>query len=134
MEIEYTTIKNAVISLDFLLKQSKHCTLQKRAKSKNPVPQIPMEIRAEKALEAIYVCSYGKDPIEEEDERLLCTILNAVFPTVGRKEIERIVASLARKVAAGESNFPGQKKVSKEVMQRQLKDLEFLQQKGKSSS
>ncbi|KAF3334730.1 hypothetical protein FCM35_KLT21334 [Carex littledalei] len=107
---------------------------EKRAKSKNPVPQIPMEIRAEKALEAIYVCCYGKDPIEEEDERLLCTILNAVFPTVGRKEIERIVTSLARKVAAGDSNFPGQKKVSKENMQRQLKDLKFLQQKGKSLS
>jgi hypothetical protein len=93
-----------------------------------------MEIRAEKALEAIYVCCFGKDPIEEEDERLLCTMLNAVFPSVGGKEVERIVASLARQVAAGEKNFPGQRKLSKEAVQRQLKDLEFLQQKGNPST
>ncbi|KAJ4768884.1 Calcium homeostasis regulator CHoR1 [Rhynchospora pubera] len=107
---------------------------QKRAKSKNPVPQIPMEIRVEKALEAIYVCCFGQDQIEEEDERLLCTMLNAVFPTVGRKEVERIVTTMAGQVAAGERNFPGKRRVSKEVMQRQLKDLEFLQQKGNPSS
>ncbi|KAJ3704451.1 hypothetical protein LUZ61_008156 [Rhynchospora tenuis] len=107
---------------------------EKRAKSKNPVPQIPMEIRAEKALEAIYVCCFGQDPIEEEDEMLLCTMLNAVFPTVGRKEVERIVTTMARQVEAGEKNFPGQRRVSKEVVQKQLKDLEFLQQKGNPSS
>lgn len=44
-----------------------------------------MEIRAEKALDAIYVCCFGRDPIEEEDERLLSIMLNAVFPTVGQE-------------------------------------------------
>lgn len=133
MGLKYSTVK-AINCIKYIIKQTKPNTSQKRAKSKNPVPLIPMEIRAEKALEAIYVCCFGQDPIKEEDERLLYTILNAVFPTVGRKEIERIISSLSKQVAAGERNFPGEKTVSKEVVKRQLKDLEFLQQKGKSSS
>nr|CAD1823886.1 unnamed protein product [Ananas comosus var. bracteatus] len=52
---------------------------EKRATLKSPPPEIPMEIRAEKALEGIYVCCFGQDPIEEEDAKLLRTILNAVF-------------------------------------------------------
>lgn len=87
-----------------------------------------METRAEKALEAVYVCCFGQDMMEEEDEKLLRTILNAVFPSVGRPAIERMVASMAKQVASGERKR-GVKTVSKEVQQRQLKDLEFLQQK-----
>ncbi|CAN6176401.1 unnamed protein product [Urochloa humidicola] len=100
---------------------------EKRAKLKAPAPQIPMETRAEKALEAIYVCCFGQDMVEEEDEKLLRTILNAVFPSVGRPAIERMVSSMAKQVASGERKRD-ERTVSKEVQQRQLKDLEFLKQ------
>jgi len=106
---------------------------EKRAKLKAPAPQIPMETRAEKALEAIYVCCFGQDMVEQEDEKLLRTILNAVFPSVGRPAIERMVASMAKQVASGERKRDG-KTVSKEVQQRQLKDLEFLKQNKLDSS
>jgi hypothetical protein len=92
-----------------------------------PAPKIPMEARAEKALEAIYVCCFGQDMIEAEDEKLLCTILNAVFPSVGRPAVERMVSSMAEQVASGERKR-GVKIVSKETVQRQLQDLEFLKQ------
>ncbi|CAI9763202.1 unnamed protein product [Fraxinus pennsylvanica] len=66
------------------------CLSAKRAKLRAPVPSILMEVRAEKALEAIYVCCFGIDPLEEEDdERLLSIMLNAVFPTVGWPRIEK---------------------------------------------
>lgn len=65
--------------------------MQRRTKLKSSTPEIPIAIRAEKALEAVYVCSFGKGPIEEEDERLLCIMLNAVFPSVGQSEVRRIV-------------------------------------------
>ena len=102
--------------------------VQKRAKSKSQAPVIPMEARAEKALEAIYVCCFGQDMVEPEDERLLCTMLNAVFPSVGRPAVERMVSTVAKEVASGERRGPGAKVVPKEVAQRQLKDLEFLKQ------
>lgn len=60
-----------------------------------------MEIRAEKALEAIYVCCFGKDPIEEEDKRLLKILLSSVFASVGQSEIQRIVEEKGRRVAEG---------------------------------
>ncbi|VAH09541.1 unnamed protein product [Triticum turgidum subsp. durum] len=101
---------------------------EKRAKSKSQAPVIPMEARAEKALEAIYVCCFGQDMVEPEDERLLCTMLNAVFPSVGRPAVERMVSTVAKEVASGERRGPGAKVVPKEVAQRQLKDLEFLKQ------
>uniref|UniRef100_A0A5B7BUK4 Photosystem I assembly factor PSA3, chloroplastic n=1 Tax=Davidia involucrata TaxID=16924 RepID=A0A5B7BUK4_DAVIN len=103
---------------------------EKRAKLNVPTPAIPMEIRAEKALEAIYVCCFGKDPIEEEDERLLRIMLNAVFPSVGQAEIDRIVKDKARKVAEGgeEDKVPEPKPLSKEAVQLQMKDLQFLKQ------
>lgn len=89
-----------------------------------------MEIRAEKALEAIYVCCFGRDPIEEEDERLLSTMLNAVFPTIGQAQIERIVKEKVKKVEDGseEIKFPEPKPLSKEAVQLQMKDLQFLKQ------
>ena len=107
--------------------------MQKRVNLKAPAPQIPMETRAEKALEAIYVCCFGQDMVEEEDEKLLRTILNAVFPSVRRSAIERMVASMAKQVASGERKQDG-KTVSKEVQQRQLKNLEFLKQNKLDSS
>nr|CAD1823955.1 unnamed protein product [Ananas comosus var. bracteatus] len=107
---------------------------EKRANLKSPPPEIPMEIRAEKALEGIYVCCFGQDPIEEEDAKLLCTILNAVFLSVGRPKIGRIVSSMAQQIASGErKSYPGQKTLSKEAVERQMKDLEFLQQKRENS-
>lgn len=107
-----------------------HLRLQRRAKLRAPTPTIPMAIRAEKALEAIYVCCFGRDLIEEEDEELLCVILNAVFPTVGKPEIERIVKEKAKRVAEGtdEIKIPEAKPLPKEAVQLQMKDLQFLRQ------
>lgn len=109
--------------------------MQKRARLNAPVPNIPMAIRAEKALEAIYVCSFGRDLIEEEDVELLCTILNCVFPAAGNQEIERIVREKAARVADGTDNinFPEPKPLPKEAIQMQRKDLEFLKKGGDMS-
>ncbi|KDP45363.1 hypothetical protein JCGZ_09612 [Jatropha curcas] len=103
---------------------------EKRAKLKVSSPSIPMEVRAEKALEAIYICCFGKDPIETEDEKLLTLMLSAVFPSVKQPEIERIVEDKAKKVAEGsdEVNVPEPKNLPKEAVQLQMKDLEFLKQ------
>lgn len=89
-----------------------------------------MNARAEKALEAIYVCCFGREPIEEEDEKLISTMLNAVFPTVGSAEIERMVKEKAKRIAEGTEEFmvPEPKPLPKEAVQMQMKDLEFLRQ------
>lgn len=91
-----------------------------------------MEIRAEKALEAIHVCCFGKDLIEEEDEKLLTTILNAVFPSVERSTVERMVKDKAKRVADGtdEVKIPEVKPLPKEAAALQMKDLEFLKKGG----
>ncbi|CAD5163220.1 unnamed protein product [Musa acuminata subsp. malaccensis] len=108
---------------------------ERRTKLKAATPEIPMEIRIEKALEAIYVCCFGKDTIEEEDVRLLCNMLHAVFPSVRKQEIDRIVSSMVNQIATGErTNYPEPKSLSKEAIERQMKDLEFLQQKSENSS
>lgn len=96
----------------------------------SPAPKIPMELRAEKALDAIHVCCFGRDLIEEEDEKLLTTMLNAVFPTVGQQKVENIVKEKAKRVADGteEIKYTEPKQLSKEAVQLQMKDLEFLKQ------
>ncbi|KAI3845260.1 hypothetical protein MKW98_009326 [Papaver atlanticum] len=103
---------------------------ERRAKMKIQNPAIPMVDRAEKALEAIYVCCFaGRDPIEEDDERLLRVILNCVFPSVGQPEIDRIVREKAKRVAEGEEiNYKEPKFLTKDAVQQQMKDLKFLQQ------
>ncbi|XP_022895145.1 photosystem I assembly factor PSA3, chloroplastic [Olea europaea var. sylvestris] len=108
---------------------------EKRAKLRSPVPSIPMVVRAEKALEAIYVCCYGRDPLEEEDERLLRIILNAVFPTVGQPQIETIINEKAKRVAEGtdEIKISEPMPLSKEAVQMQMKDLQFLRQGDEKS-
>ncbi|KAJ4972511.1 hypothetical protein NE237_005685 [Protea cynaroides] len=107
---------------------------ERRAKLKVATPAIPMKIRAEKALDAIYVCCFGRDPIEEEDERLLSIILNAVFPSVGQSEIDRIVGAKAKKIAEGseDESFPEPKTLSEEAVRLQMKDLEFLKQNSET--
>ncbi|KAJ8774970.1 hypothetical protein K2173_019974 [Erythroxylum novogranatense] len=107
---------------------------EKRAKLKVATPTIPMEIRAEKALEAIYVCCFGSDPIEEEDERLLRIMLSAVFPSVKQTEIQRIIKDKARSVAEGsvEVNVPKPKPLSNEAIKLQMKDLQFLKKNAES--
>lgn len=88
-----------------------------------------MEVRVEKALDAIYVCCFGRDSIEEEDERLLTRILGAVFPSVNKQEIQRMVEDKAEKVAEGVLDyFPEAKSLSKEAVEMQMKDLNFLKQ------
>ncbi|KAG8366865.1 hypothetical protein BUALT_Bualt16G0012400 [Buddleja alternifolia] len=111
-----------------MLKESR----ERRAKLNAPAPNIPMEVRAEKALEAIYVCCFGRDLIEEEDEELLSIILKSVFPTVDQLEIQRIVKEKAKRVADGtdEIIIPEAKPLPKEAVQLQMKDLQFLRDGG----
>ncbi|KAL1812320.1 hypothetical protein DCAR_0624533 [Daucus carota subsp. sativus] len=112
-----------------LMKEAK----EKRSKSKTPAPSIPIEARAEKAMEAIYICCFGRDPIEEVDEQLLCIMLAVVFPTVGKSEINRIVSDQAKRVAEGiEEKYPEPKPLSKEAVQLQMKDLQFLRQNSET--
>lgn len=108
--------------------------LQKRAKLNVPVPVIPMETRVEKALDAIHVCCFARDPIEEEDEKILCIMLKVVFPSVPESEIDRLVKAKAIKVAEGgeEERYPEPKPLSKEAVQLQMKDLQFLQQNSEN--
>ncbi|CAL1358021.1 unnamed protein product [Linum trigynum] len=107
---------------------------ERRSKSKGAAPFVPMEARAEKALDAIYVCCFGKDPIEEEDQRLLSVMMAAVFPLVKPKEIERILEEKATRVAEGLDGMdvPEAKQLTKEAVQLQMKDLQFLQQNNDS--
>lgn len=125
-------LKSVKASTDEVSKTS--FLMQKRAKLNVPTPVVPMEVRAEKALEAIYVCCFGRDPMEEEDERLLRIILNAVFPSVGQPEVDRIVKEKARKVAEGgeDDRSPEPQPLSKEAVQLQMKDLEFLKQNNRN--
>ncbi|XP_050383075.1 photosystem I assembly factor PSA3, chloroplastic [Argentina anserina] len=103
---------------------------ERRAKIKADTQVIPMENRVEKALEAIYICCFGRDPMEEQDENLLNVMLKAVFPSVEKSEIQRIIKEKAQKVAAGgdDGRFPEPRPLSKEAVKMQMKDLEFLQQ------
>ncbi|KAK8924085.1 hypothetical protein KSP39_PZI019482 [Platanthera zijinensis] len=119
----------------YLLDVSPTALSSKRAKLKASSPKIPIEVRVEKAFEAIYVCCFGKDPIEEEDKRLLCIMLNAVFPSVERSAIGRIVESVAAGIAEGKrANFSEMKPLPEEAVQRQMKDLELLRQRTELSS
>ncbi|KAI7749224.1 hypothetical protein M8C21_002830 [Ambrosia artemisiifolia] len=103
---------------------------EKRSKLNVPAPAIPMETRVEKSLDAIHVCCFGRDLIEEEDEQLLCIMLKVVFPSVGRSEIADMVKAKAKRVAEGgeEERYPEPKALSKEAVQLQMKDLQFLKQ------
>ncbi|CAJ1946757.1 unnamed protein product [Sphenostylis stenocarpa] len=107
---------------------------ERRAKLKADPPAIPMEIRAGKALDAIYVCCFGRDGVEEEDERLLTAMLGTVFPTVQRNEIQRLVKNKAEKVAGGvDEEFVSElKPLSKDAVELQMKDLQFLQQNSET--
>ncbi|KAJ7974560.1 putative Calcium homeostasis regulator CHoR1 [Quillaja saponaria] len=79
--------------------------MHRRAKLNVANPTIPMEIRVGKALEAIYVCCFGKGLIEEEDERLLIVMLSSVFPSVNQLEIQRRAKDKASKVAEGSDEY-----------------------------
>ncbi|KAK7381390.1 hypothetical protein VNO78_34044 [Psophocarpus tetragonolobus] len=107
---------------------------ERRAKLKTDPPAIPMEIRAGKALDAIYVCCFGRDAIEEEDARLLTAMLCAVFPSVQREQIQLLVKDKTEKVAAGvdETYVSELKPLSKEAVELQMKDLQFLQQNSET--
>ena len=104
--------------------------VQRRARLKAAPPSIPMEIRAEKALDAIYVCCFGRDPIEDEDERLLIIMLSSVFPSVKQPEMQRMIKDKRKRVEEGvEEEFVSQEKpLPKEAVELQMKDLQFLQQ------
>ncbi|KAL9323329.1 hypothetical protein ACSQ67_008186 [Phaseolus vulgaris] len=107
---------------------------ERRAKLKAEPPAIEMEIRAGKALDAIYVCCFGRDGVEEEDERLLTAMVGAVFPTVPRDVIQSLVKDKAEKVAAGvDDGYVSElKPLSKEAVEIQMKDLQFLQQNSET--
>ncbi|BAU01040.1 hypothetical protein VIGAN_11019400 [Vigna angularis var. angularis] len=107
---------------------------ERRAKIKADPPAIAMETRAGKALDAIYVCCFGRDAVEEDDERLLTAMLGAVFPAVQRDVIQRLVKDKAEKIAAGDDDdFVSElKPLSKEAVEIQMKDLQFLQQNSET--
>ncbi|GMI67076.1 Photosystem I Assembly 3, PIGMENT DEFECTIVE 329 [Hibiscus trionum] len=108
---------------------------ERRAKLNAGAPTLPMEIRVEKALDAIYVCCFGRDPIEEEDESLLNIMLTAVFPTVEQSTIQKIIKDKAIRVAEGGEEagiVPEPKPLSKEAVQMQMKDLDFLKQNNET--
>ncbi|KAL3690479.1 hypothetical protein R1sor_016788 [Riccia sorocarpa] len=67
--------------------------LKKREKSGSPVPYVPIELRAEKALEAILQCCTGSQVVKEEDAPLLATILKNVFPTADAGQIDLSIQS-----------------------------------------
>lgn len=106
--------------------------MQRRAKLNIEAPTIPMELRVEKALEGIYACCFRRGLIEEEDEKLLQVMLTSVFPSVEKSEIERIIKEKATLVAegGGEEENVMAKRLPKEAIQMQMKDLEFLQQQN----
>lgn len=93
----------------------------KREKSKSSVPDIPVEAKAGKALEAICKCCIDNDMIEEEDARLLCIMLSAVFPTADKAEIERIVWSRVEQ-------SPADEEISDETNKQQTDESTVLQQ------
>ncbi|KAK4798464.1 hypothetical protein SAY86_030790 [Trapa natans] len=107
---------------------------ERRAKVNAKAPSIPMEVRVEKALDAIYVCCFGEDLIEAEDQALLQIMLSAVFPSVPQSQIEAMIQDKARRVAEGEEegNIPKPKPLPKEAVQLQMKDLQFLRQNSES--
>ncbi|KAG2328937.1 hypothetical protein Bca52824_000117 [Brassica carinata] len=95
---------------------------QRRENLNVAAPTIPMELRVEKALEGIYACCFRRGVIEEEDEKLLL-----------KSEIERIIKEKATRVAerGEEENLMTEpKRLPKEAIQMQMKDLEFLQQQS----
>ncbi|KAE8659798.1 Nuclear transcription factor Y subunit B-6 [Hibiscus syriacus] len=82
-------------------------------------------------LNAVFVCCFGRDPIEEEDKSLLNIMLRAVFPTVEQSTIQKLIKDKAIKVAEGGDDadiVPELKPLSKEAVQMQMKDPEFLKQ------
>ncbi|KAF7801614.1 photosystem I assembly factor PSA3, chloroplastic [Senna tora] len=108
---------------------------ERRAKLNAAPPAIPMEVRVVKALDAIYVCCFGKDAIEEEDERLMTIMLSSVFPSVKQKEIQRMVKEKVQKVEEGaEEDYDvlEEKSLSKEAVELQMKDLQFLKQNSET--
>lgn len=74
-----------------------------------------MEARAERALDAIIKCCLGSDVIEEEDARLLTTLLSAVFPTADEAEIEKIVWSRIKQSSADQETSQEIEEQNKEI-------------------
>ncbi|KAI4320466.1 hypothetical protein MLD38_033942 [Melastoma candidum] len=103
---------------------------EKRAKLKAPAPTIPMELRIEKALDAIYVCCFGRDPIEEEDQELLTIMLSTIFPSVDSAQIQSMIKEKARRVDEGSDEFimPEPQPLPEAAVGLQMKDLQFLRQ------
>jgi len=66
---------------------------QRRSNSKSAAINVPIEARAEKALDAIMKCCVGASFLDEEDVPLLTIILTTVFPSADASEIDRIVTS-----------------------------------------
>jgi len=66
---------------------------KRRSNAKSAAINVPIEARAEKALDAIMKCCVGASFLDEEDVPLLTTILTAVFPSADVSEIDRIVTS-----------------------------------------
>lgn len=68
---------------------------RRRMKAGAKPVEIPMEVRADKALEAICACCIGSPHVAAQDADLLISILSGVFPTA---EQQRIVESVHNRV------------------------------------
>ncbi|XP_078429171.1 photosystem I assembly factor PSA3, chloroplastic-like [Wolffia australiana] len=110
-------------------------TKEKRAKANTVAPQIPMDIRVEKALEAIYVCCYGQGAIEDkEEQRLISVMLNAVFASVGEDRVNGIVNDTVNAINRGDKVLSLEpSRLPKEAVDVQMKDLQFLKKWNSSS-
>ncbi|XP_047334699.1 photosystem I assembly factor PSA3, chloroplastic [Impatiens glandulifera] len=103
---------------------------ERRSKLRVTPKSIPMKNRAEKALEAVFVCCFGQDAIDEEDEMLLGVMMNSVFPSIGEMEMNRIVKEKSKQFGddSERKKLLEPKRLPKEAVQMQMKDLKFLQQ------
>lgn len=76
-----------VEGLDMLMDEA----IQKRKKSKLPLPDVPLTARVQKAFEAICICCLNMKTLPQSDAVLLESILAGVFPAVEREDVSAIV-------------------------------------------
>eukprot|EP00271_Cylindrocystis_brebissonii_P016541 TRINITY_DN4030_c0_g2_i2.p1 TRINITY_DN4030_c0_g2~~TRINITY_DN4030_c0_g2_i2.p1 ORF type:complete len:280 (+),score=46.01 TRINITY_DN4030_c0_g2_i2:211-1050(+) len=69
-------------------------SLKKREKANATPMEIPMEARAEKALEAICIGCVGKKLFPHEDMPILLEMLTGVFPEISRENMSSLIQGL----------------------------------------
>lgn len=72
---------------------------RRRTKAGAKPVDVPMEVRADKALEALCACCIGSPHVPAEDADALVAILRGVFPTAEGESIAEAVRARVRSVA-----------------------------------